>query len=97
MTSVPRTAWITGASQGIGRALAMKMAGHDRVQVAASARGDADLQQMAAPGPVLCGDSMAEGLLRSGIHCGGKHVGPMLRCERSQSSGEWDASGNGSG
>ncbi len=47
MSNAPKTVWITGAGKGIGRALALKMAG-DGWTVAASARTPADLESLAA-------------------------------------------------
>ena len=41
-----RTAWITGASHGIGRSLALRLAGTHAVKVAASARGETALQSL---------------------------------------------------
>ena len=46
-----RTAWITGASQGIGHALAMQLASGGGVHVAASSRNAADLQRMHSENP----------------------------------------------
>ena len=46
-----RTAWITGASQGIGHALAMQLASSGGVRVAASSRNAADLQRMHSESP----------------------------------------------
>ena len=46
-----RTAWITGASQGIGQALAMQLASGGGVHVAASSRNAADLQRMHSENP----------------------------------------------
>lgn len=46
MRSCPRTAWITGASTGLGRAMAIRMAS-EGWQIAASARGQAKLQDLA--------------------------------------------------
>ncbi|MFZ0788873.1 MAG: SDR family NAD(P)-dependent oxidoreductase [Chromatiaceae bacterium] len=46
MSSAPRSAWITGASQGIGRALALELAGRG-ARVAVSARGASALTELA--------------------------------------------------
>ncbi|MEK9725854.1 MAG: SDR family NAD(P)-dependent oxidoreductase [Rhodospirillaceae bacterium] len=46
----PRTAWITGAGKGLGRALALRLA-RDGWVVAASARTAADLRTLAAEAP----------------------------------------------
>lgn len=46
-----RTAWITGASQGIGHALAMQLASGGGVHVAASSRNAEDLQRMHSENP----------------------------------------------
>ena len=51
MNSAWRTAWITGASQGIGRALAIQLAYSHGVHVAASSRNAADLEYMHAENP----------------------------------------------
>ena len=46
-----RTAWITGASHGIGRALAMQLAAGNTTSVAASARSEAQLHGMQQANP----------------------------------------------
>lgn len=54
MAGATRTAWITGAGSGIGRALALRLAG-DGWRVAVSARTAADLLQLAAEASEMAG------------------------------------------
>jgi short-subunit dehydrogenase len=51
LTSPWQTVWITGASQGIGRALAMQLAGVGNTRVAASSRSGEDLDRMQGEHP----------------------------------------------
>lgn len=53
-----RRAWVTGAGKGIGRAVALKLAGQGWV-VAASARTEADLASLAAAVPANAGHVVA--------------------------------------
>lgn len=53
MTQAWRTAWVTGASSGIGRALVLALARRG-VKVAGSARSQERLEAIAASNPLIC-------------------------------------------